>query len=79
MNYIDYLTLKEFYTIRETCEIFGVEKDALRKKCEELGIMPVRNEQGEAGFAKYDFRTLHNALYWEDRKNRQEWDPWSEE
>lgn len=79
MNYIDYLTLKEFYPIKETCELFGVEKAVLKAKCEELGIMPVKNDHGEAGFVKYDFRTLHNALYWEDRKNRQEWDPWAEE
>ena len=58
IEYIDYLTLKEFYTIQETCEIFGVDKAVLKAKCEEFRIMPVRNEQGEAGLVKYDFRKL---------------------
>ena len=77
IEYIDYLTLKEFYTIQETCEIFGVDKAVLKAKCEEFRIMPVRNEQGEAGLVKYDFRKLHHALYCEDRMNQLEWDPWA--
>ncbi|MBD5155753.1 MAG: hypothetical protein HDT15_12030 [Oscillibacter sp.] len=77
LEYIDYRTLKEFYTIQETCELLGLEKDALREKCQECRIMPVRNELGEGGFVKYDFRKLHYALYCEDRRNQQEWDPWA--
>jgi len=81
IEYINYLTLKDFYSIQETCELFGVEKAALKAKCEECRIMPVRNEQGEAGFVKYDFRKLHYALYCEERRNQQEfqqeWDPWA--
>ena len=77
IEYIDYRALKDFYTIEETCELLGVEKDVLKEKCRECRIMPVRNEQGEGGFAKYDFRQLHYALYCEDRKNQQEWDPWA--
>ena len=75
LDYIDYRTLKDFYTIEETCEIFGIDKAELKKKCEECRIMPVRNELGEGGFVKYDFRKLHYALYYEERKNQQEWDP----
>ena len=77
LEYIDYRTLKEFYTVQETCELLGLEKDALREKCQECRIMPVRNELGEGGFVKYDFRKLHYALYCEDRRNQQEWDPWA--
>lgn len=77
IEYLNYKNLKEFYTIPETCEIFGLAKEVLKAKCEEYRIKPVRNEQGEGGFRKYTFRMLHNALYREDRKNRQEWDPWA--
>lgn len=75
--YIDYRTLKEFYTIPEACELLGMEKTELQMKCEQYGILPVRNETGQFGFVKYDFRTLHNKLYFEDRKEKKEDDPWA--
>lgn len=77
LEYIDYNTLKDFYTIKETCELLSVEKSVLKAKCEIYRIMPVRNEAGEGGFVKYDFRKLHYAFYCEERRNQQEWDPWA--
>jgi len=58
LEYIEYRIFKEFYTIEETCELFGIEKSVLKAKCEECRITPVRNEMGEGGFVKYDFRKL---------------------
>lgn len=77
MKYIDYSSMKEFYTIEETCELLEISKGMLKEKCNHYGISPIRNEIGEAGFSKFDVRRLHNKLYYEDRNNRQEWDPWA--
>jgi hypothetical protein len=77
MKFIDYNALKEFYTIRETCALFEMSKDALKVKSDEYGISPSRNELGEAGFPKYDIRRLHNKLYYEEREHQEAWDPWA--
>ena len=77
MKFIDYRTLKEFYTISEICELFEMPKETLRTQCEIQGINPVRNEIGDAGLTKYDVRRLHNVLYYENRERQKEWDPWA--
>lgn len=77
IRYIDYLALKEFYTIEETCQLLELDKQALRIKSEQYGILPVRNENNQYGFVKYDFRTLHNKLYYEDRIEQTAEDPWA--
>ena len=76
MKFIDYNSLKEFYTIQEVCDLFEMPKEALKEKSDAYGFKPIRNEIGEGGFSKYDVRRLHNMLYYEDRNNQQEWDPW---
>jgi hypothetical protein len=76
MKYLDYRSLKEFYTIPEVCELFGMTKQELKQKCEDYDVRPTRNEIGAGGFSKYDIRRLHNKLYYEDRAHRSEWDPW---
>ena len=77
MKYIDYKTMKEFYTISEACELLEMNKLELKLECEERGIWPIRNEIGEAGFSKYDMRKLHNILYYAERENKETWDPWA--
>lgn len=77
VNYIEYRTLKEFYTISEACELLEMGKPDLQTKCEQYGILPVRNEKGVYGFVKYDFCNLHNKLYFEDRKEKKDDDPWA--
>ena len=76
-GYIDYKTLKEFYTIPELCDLLDMAKAELRSKCEQYNITPTRNEIGEAGFTKYDVRKLHTKLYYGDRNHQKEWDPWA--
>ena len=65
--YICYAELKEFYTIKEVCGLFHMEK-------------PRRNEIGEWGLVKYDVRKLHNFLYHEEDED-QAWNwednPWA--
>lgn len=76
MKYIDYISMKEFYTIQETCELLEMNKQELRMKCDVYGVIPTRNEIGESGFTKYDVRKLHNKLYYEERGHKEEWNPW---
>ena len=79
--YINYKELDEFYTINETCELLQLDKTTLRKKGEQYGIQPRRNEIGDYGFVKYDVRKLHNNLYYENRERTghtvKEDDPWA--
>ena len=71
--YINYKDMKEFYTIPETCKLFEMSKENIRRQCEQYGIEPRRNEIGEYGFVKYDVRKLHNAIY---KASKGEDDPW---
>ena len=79
--YINYKELDEFYTINALCSLLELDKAALRKKCEQYGIQPRRNEIGDYGFVKYDVRKLHNLLYYENRERTgytaKEDDPWA--
>lgn len=56
--YIGYNKPDEFYTIPALCNLFQMDKQALRAKCEQNKIRPHRNEIGEHGFVKYDVRDL---------------------
>ena len=78
--YIHYAELKEFYTLKEVCDLFRMEKRELKKKCEAYDIHPRRNEIGEWGLVTYDVRKLHNLLYHEgDEDQAWNWedDPWA--
>ena len=78
--YIKYDNLKEFYTIKELCNLFRMSKKELQEKCAEYDILPRRNEIGDWGLVKYDVRKLHNLLYHEKngKKNQAEDDdPWA--
>lgn len=75
--YIKYSELDEFYTIKEVCKLFQMEKSTLKQKCKEYGIEPRRNEIGDYGFVKYDVRKLHNLLYYEGKDHAKEDDPWA--
>ena len=74
--YIDYKKLKDFYTIEEVCDLFQMEKNQLRGKSEFYHIFPRQNEIGDWGFVTYDVRKLHNLLYHEDGKGREQ-NPWA--
>ena len=73
---IDYKKLKDFYTIEEVCDLFQMEKNQLRGKSEFYHIFPRQNEIGDWGFVTYDVRKLHNLLYHEDGKGREQ-NPWA--
>ena len=75
--YIKYSELDEFYTIKEVCKLFQMEKSNLKQKWKEYGIEPRRNEIGDYGFVKYDVRKLHNLLYYEGKEHAKEDDPWA--
>ena len=79
--YIDYKKLDdEFYSIDRTCKMINVNKQALREACEKYGILVQKNEVGDWGLSKYDFRRVHHYLYDEGRdknKANSEDDPWN--
>jgi len=76
--YINYNDLDEFYTIKEVCKLFQMEKSTLKQKCKQYDIEPRRNEIGDYGFVKYDVRKLHNNIYHEENKGGvKEDDPWA--
>lgn len=77
MDYIDYKTLKETYTISELCDLLNMQKVDLKRKCEEYGIKPSRNEVGEGVISRFDVCRLHNKMYYEDKEKRDNWDPWN--
>ena len=77
VQYIDYMDMKEFYTIREVCQLFGCEKAELKQACERYDVDPIQNEIGEYGFTRYDVRKLHNALYHASKDRQKEVDPWA--
>ncbi len=77
VSYINYIEMREFYTIREVCQLFHCEKDELKQACKKYGVEPRRNEIGEYGFVTYDVRKLHNTLYREGKAQQEEDDPWA--
>lgn len=52
MPFVKYKELKEFYTIKETCELFEMEKGDLKEKCECYDVIPRRNEIGGVWLCK---------------------------
>ena len=74
--YINYKNMKEFYTIKEVCELFQMRKDELRQQCETYQVEPRRNEIGEYGFVKYDVCKLHNLIYHADKTDAKIESPW---
>ena len=51
--YINYKDLEEFYSIQEACKLLKLSKDILKRKCNQYGIEPRRNEIGEYGFVSF--------------------------
>ena len=41
--YINYRELDEFYTLKGVCQLLKMDKETLRKKCEQYDIHPQRN------------------------------------
>lgn len=76
--YINYKDLDEFYTLKGVCQLMKMDKETLRKKCEQYDIHPQRNEVGDWGLSRYDLRRLHNFLYKEGKgTSGKEDDPWA--
>ena len=60
-KYRDHTQLESSYTIDEACNLLGLTKDELRRKCQELGISPIWNENNEFVFTKSSLRILYNG------------------
>lgn len=79
--YIDYTKLdREFYPLEQVCKLLGVSKATVKEGCEKFDVRIQKNEIGDWGFSTYDFRKLHNQLYYENRDkaaSAAEDDPWN--
>ena len=62
--FVKYVDLdKDFYTIKEICDMLDLDKSFLHSACEESGIRPQQNQYGEWGFSLYNFRAIHHWMY----------------
>ena len=84
MKYIEYKSMKEFYTIAEVCRLFEMEKGELQRCAKKYEANPVEDQFGNWGFLKRDVRKMHNILYKEQKgytsdafENRKGNDPWA--
>lgn len=71
MKYIDYKTMKDFYTVTEVCCLFEMNKQELRYYSEKYNISPQEDQYGNWGFRKVLVRKLHNYIY----KEQTHYDP----
>lgn len=63
VQFIDYNTMKEFYTVPEVCSLLKMSEPTLREKCKRHGIYSIRRGNGNEIFLKYAVCHLHNILY----------------
>lgn len=70
VQFIDYSTMKEFYTVSEVCSLLKMSEPTLRERCAQHGIYSIRNSDGQEIFLKYAVCCLHNALYHMSKKNQ---------
>ena len=77
IEYIDYTTMKDFYTISELCDMFGKTKGELKALSEMLGVEATWNRDNQPGFYKSAVRLMHNYLYHEQRALQMSQDPWA--
>lgn len=85
MKYIDYKTMKDFYTVEEVCRLFEMGKQQLRYYAEKYSISPQEDQYGNWGFRKLLVRKLHNYIYKEQKngeihtgsRSERRDDPWA--
>ena len=67
MKYIDYTSMKDFYTIEEICHLLEIDKQALKFYVEKYDFEPVEDVFGNWGFPKKNLRKLHHLIYEEQK------------
>lgn len=84
MKYIDYHQLNEFYSIKDLCKLFEMDKRELQAYCNEIQLVPGKMN-GTFGFKKHNVRKLHNYIYQKNKESHQtrgfsRWkeDPWND-
>lgn len=67
IQWIDYNNMKEFYTIEEICQLFGLSKDVLHLESNFFNVKP--HKRGNSfGFTCHEVRRLHNSIYMKDQE-----------
>lgn len=62
MKYIDYRSLKNFYSRVELCELYGMEKKELHAYCVRFSV-ELEKVDGTYGLTRHMVRHLHNLIY----------------
>lgn len=75
VNYIDYRSLRKFYSLHEACELLGLSRSELRCKCAQYGIATEKDRVGITGLYRPKIRRLHNKLYYEGRMQQEKGGP----
>lgn len=69
MKYIDYKSMKDFYTLDEICRLFEMEKCSLKFYVEKYNFSPQEDLLGNWGFPKGELRKLHHLIYEEQKSS----------
>ena len=64
---IDYYHLRKFYSLYGACELLGISRPELRRKCSQYGIPIEKDRVGVAGLYRPKIRRLYNKLCYEER------------
>ncbi len=76
IKYLDYNTVPEFNTIEEVAHMFNMSKEKLRAACECYRLEPMKNSQGIWGFDRWQTCHLHNKIYREESKSKDDKGAW---
>ena len=63
INYIDYYTFSDSYTVSEAAAFLGMTIDDLWRYCLKYNIHPTLNSYGVPVLSKYKVRAIHNRIY----------------
>ena len=66
--YIDYKTMKDFYTLKDAADLLFTTRPAIKRLCYRYGIALQTNAENKIGLARTDMRALHYIVYWDTHK-----------
>ena len=66
--YIDYKTMKDFYTLKDVADLLFTTRPAIKRLCYRYGIELKTNSENKVGLPQTDMRELHYIVYWDTHK-----------
>ena len=71
VNGIDCYRIRKFYSLYGVCELLGISRPKLYRKCAQYGIPIEKDRVGVAGLYRPKIRRLYNKLRYEERVQRE--------